>query len=105
MNNYTASLDVDIHPYVWNILSQKEKNDYIKAKKVIKNSVIITLSSVLIFGDNLFLNINKLNDFLEYNCIQKKEFYQYLKEYQIKYDICKEDNTIKGISIKDFFIS
>jgi hypothetical protein len=73
---------------------------YVKPKKVIKNSIVFILSSFIESGDNLFMDKDDLYDFLEWNFIKENEFYDYLKKFNIKYEICEEFNIINGISIK-----
>jgi hypothetical protein len=98
---YMTYYNNDIHSDIWKIMSEEEKNNYIKTKRIIKNFNIIILSNNLDIGDDLFLNKNKLYYFLDCNLIKERDFYECLNECGVEYEICEKDNIIKGISIKE----
>jgi hypothetical protein len=65
-----------------------------------KKSIMCIILSFIELGSDHYLHKDELNDFLECNFITEKEFYEFLKEYNVKYEVSEEYDMIRGFSFK-----
>lgn len=99
--DYIKENQEDIPSSLWEKYDIDKKEEYFRIKRIIKNSIRKILYYTINIGKDYQCKLTDLNKYFEKNLVKENEFYEYLNENKINYEIDRENNIIKGVILNE----
>lgn len=85
-------------------MSLKQKLEYTKEMEKIKKTTYSILNIILVIGNEYYCDLDVLHSFLNFSLININDFYDYLIDKDIDYNINNDLKTISGLTINQYIL-